>query len=196
MKDIIFKFRNKIVEIFGNIKINKYPLWVWYKPYGYKVRGEQVRQLLTVCKPGDVLLRGYNGYLSSQLIGEWSHIGLILNDTQVIHSLSEGVIVDDILNFFRTDRIIVLRPKLNKKELANILKEATQYIGRDYDFGFSLKTPNELYCTELLFKIFKKVHDKLGIYISENTYVGFIKLDIIEPVDFLTFKGFSKIMEI
>jgi len=128
---------NGIIKIFGDIKVFKWPLFMVYDPGSYKVKGYQARQVLDIIQPGDILLRGYDNYLDGFFIpGKFSHAGLYVGEVtdkdfrkvskynnelfhtgkqMVVHAMAEGVFIEDILDFCRTDRMIILRfPKMLK----------------------------------------------------------------------------------
>jgi hypothetical protein len=123
--------RDRLLTIFGDIKVFKHPLFLVYDPGGYRVRGRDLRCLVDLLQPGDVLVRGFSAYLDGKLIpGHFSHAALYLGKTVpadlelvppaargrfvageqvVIHAVAEGVLMEDILDFGRCDRIAVLR---------------------------------------------------------------------------------------
>lgn len=71
---------------FGDLKVfngfwNPFKPWtvVAVDPGGYEVRGEDVRAVMRRLEPGDLLVRGYHGYLDGKVIpGYFSHVGLYL----------------------------------------------------------------------------------------------------------------------
>lgn len=128
----------KVLTIFGDIKVYKWPMFIIYAPRGYAVRGIDCREAITEAQPGDLLLRGYVDYLDGYFIpGFFSHAGTYVGnlttddlveaegiDAQalfepgpqmVIHAKAEGVLCEDLLDFCRTDRMAILRlPKTVK----------------------------------------------------------------------------------
>jgi hypothetical protein len=103
-----------------------------YDPGGYKVKGPDARALIGQAQPGDVLVRGFDNYLDGKFIpGYFSHAALYLGETRdedkamykterplrvfrtgsqtVIHAIAEGVLMEDLLDFCRCDRILLLR---------------------------------------------------------------------------------------
>lgn len=129
----------RLLTIFGDILVYKWPLFLLYNPAGYRVKGEEIRNLLDRIRPGDILVRGYDNYLDGRIIpGYFSHVGLYLGDVtpadiddlasaakgkrlpggtprvtpgrgMVIHALAEGVLTEDVINFCRCDYMAVLR---------------------------------------------------------------------------------------
>jgi hypothetical protein len=125
------RLRDRLLTVFGDLKVYKHPLFLVYDPGGYQVRGGDLRSLLDHLQPGDVLVRGFTAYLDGKLIpGYFSHAALYLGrvgpedrplvpegargrfqtgEQMVIHAIAEGVLMEDILDFGRCDRLVVLR---------------------------------------------------------------------------------------
>ncbi len=123
--------RDRLLTVFGDIKVFRHPLWIVYDPGGYRVKGRDMRALLDLLKPGDILVRGFTAYLDGKVIpGYFSHAGLYLGETTpadlahvpekardrfvtgkqvMIHAIAEGVLMEDVLDFGRCDRLAVLR---------------------------------------------------------------------------------------
>jgi len=138
-----------LIEATGHIYLHKYPMWLIYRPDIHRVRGEDVRKVLDVVEPGDILLRRFDQYLNTIFTpGFWGHAGLFVGGNNVVHSISQGCTQEDILNFCRADAVCVLRlvgdPIPNVCEIAKAL--ADKHVPYDYDF----QADNEaFYCTEL-----------------------------------------------
>jgi uncharacterized protein YycO len=144
----------RILTIFGDIKIFKWPFFLIYQPKGYKIRGEIVQHILSVIEEGDILLRGYDDYLDGKFIpSKFSHAGFYYGNNTVIHSIAEGAKIEHLIDFCRCDRIAVLRVlNRTKKDIQLAKDKAVAYLGTKYDFEFRLKN-NKLYCSELVAKI-------------------------------------------
>jgi hypothetical protein len=122
----------RTLKIFGDIKVYPFPMWLLYDPGSYRLRGEDVRDVITLAQPGDILLRGYVRYLDGYFIpGIFSHAGLFLGPVgegdratvvstggsrrfragaqMVAHSMAEGVFLEDVLTFCRCDYMVILR---------------------------------------------------------------------------------------
>ena len=71
-EDTIMKLSGKVyngfVKVFGDIKVFKFPLFAVYDPGGYKVKGEDIREVIQKLRPGDILIRGYENYLDGYFI--------------------------------------------------------------------------------------------------------------------------------
>lgn len=123
---------NAFLKIFGDIKIFKWPMFIVYDPRGYQVKGDDVREVINLAQPGDILVRGFGKYLDGLFIpGYFSHTGLYLGEVLpehvkfvesgkgkalfrsgeqiVAHAMAEGVFMEDLINFCRCDRMLILR---------------------------------------------------------------------------------------
>ena len=56
-----------LVKFTGDCYLHPKPLFITYKPHHHKVSGTEVREILNTMKPGDILLRRYDGYLNTIL---------------------------------------------------------------------------------------------------------------------------------
>lgn len=121
----------------------------------YRIKGPDMREILNVLKPGDVLLRTYIHYVGSKMVpGYWSHAAVYVGDDKVIHMLGAGITEEDILTFMRCDAIKILRFK-DPSKVEEAIQKAKEYLskGSDYDFGF-IQGDENLYCSELIFMIY------------------------------------------
>jgi len=138
------------LTIFGDIKIFRWPFFLIYTPLGYLVKGEQTRELFEILQPGDVVMRAYNNYLDGYFIpiGEsrCSHSGVYDGKNKIYHSVAEGLEHDDIIEFCRTDRIMVLRPA---KDQEWALEHARKCKAADIPYDFDFKPDaGKYYCHE------------------------------------------------
>lgn len=156
---LLYKLQKCVFSFIGNIKWGgiAHPFWFTINATGYKLKGEHYRKLSKKLKPGDIVIRRFEGYVDKWLIpGFWNHAGIYIGDDekrpeQVIHAVSEGVIQEDILNFMRTDHMLVLRLISKKgKATQKAIETAKSIVGKPYDFGFDFKDTNRFSCTELV----------------------------------------------
>lgn len=122
----------RILTVFGDLKVFPHPMFLVYDPKSYAVRAEEIRFLLDCIEPGDILVRGYRNYLDGYFIpGFFTHVGLYVGDideadrdvvenadglsafrpgtARVVHAMAEGVFMEDLLQFVRCDSLAVLR---------------------------------------------------------------------------------------
>jgi len=157
MRDTIkFKLQKYIFRFIGDIKWAGilHPFWFTINAVTFGLKGKHYRDLEQLIQPGDILIRRFEGYIDKWLIpGWWNHAGMYVGeiddkDHKVVHAISDGVIVDDLIDFMRTDHMIVLRAPEGKQEEA--LLRAKSAIGKQYDFAFNFKETLRFSCTELI----------------------------------------------
>ncbi len=214
------KIFNKIyiwfVTILGNIKVYKFPMFILYDPGSYLVNGDDIRKVIKLIQPGDILVRGYINYLDGYIIpGFFSHAGLYLGevkesnsqglnedqlkdfkagDQMIVHAMAKGVFMDDIINFCRCDYMAILRrnPEIETKSdkqftFKNVFEKAIGYLGEAYDFAFDFTDFHQLSCTELVYACYINILPTYGVEI-ETRRVMLIKKRIIIPDDYVNSK--------
>jgi len=211
------KMRNAALKVFGDIKVFKYPLFILYDPGSYLLKGEDMRQVINSIQPGDIIIRGYKNYLDGYFIpGFFSHVGLFLGpisqldinnhadestkslikvgDQMVIHSMAEGVFMEDVLNFCRCDYMAILRRKPAAEDLTianlnwdEVKKIALSQLGKPYDFEFNFSDYNNLSCTEFVYVCYENIMHFYGIQPKKRT-VMLITKEMIIPDDFINNK--------
>ena len=138
-----------LIEATGHIYLHKYPMFIIYKPDIHKVRGKDVRGILESIIPGDILLRRFDQYINTMFTpGFFSHAGIYVGNNNVVHSVSQGCVKEDILNFCRADSVCILRSKDLDPEATNKAKMIAD-LNVPYDYEFS-STNESYYCTELV----------------------------------------------
>lgn len=156
---LVSKIKKGFLNFVGNSYVYPKPMFYHYKPDIHKVKGFEIRQVLDILQPGDVLLRRYDGYLNSVFTpGFWSHAGLFAGNGKVIHAVGVGVVEEDILDFCRTDSVAVGRMKkgdpIKAVEIAQQMVE--DKIGYDYEFKDENGT---VYCTEMVNICYQETFD-------------------------------------
>lgn len=179
--DIIYK---KILRIMGEIKLYKYPIFVIYDPYEYKVNGNDWKEFVEFLKPGDIVLRAYDHYLIGDIIpGRYSHAGLYIGDNTIIHAVGNGISKIHIFDFAKCDGLAIIRPTVSSKVITRAIIYAKNQIGKNYDFYFNFEDETSYSCTELIYWCYK---DAINIKPIEFTkFFGLIKHLIIAPDSFL-----------
>jgi|GEM_PF-1481346 len=94
-------------------------------------------------------------YITPDSTGELRSIMEAIGEGVVLHNLYESIGASDYLS--------VLRPKFEKKDIAQAIEIAFQYWGRDYDFNFDFLSDNELVCSELVYKCYETDKNKEGL---------------------------------
>ncbi len=134
------------------------PFWFVWGPKTFALKGKHYRQVAAVVKPGDILIRRFEGYVDKWLIpGYWNHAGIYVGNGQVVHAVSEGVIETDLIDFMRTDHLIVLRAERITRPWAIRRAKKAKAEGGEYDFAFRFRSysaserrvPKRFSCTKL-----------------------------------------------
>jgi len=171
-----YKIKTAIIKWFGNIQIFPYPSFIMFGHTAYEMKGEDVRDVLNIIKPGDIVLRRYNHYVSGLMIpGHFTHAAIYMGDGKIVHMLGDGIDKQDILTFCRCDQVAIIR--CNDEQINKIaIKKSASYFkqGIKYDFDFDFSDGKEFSCTEFINDIFN--HPKMDR----------IKENYIMPDDFLT----------
>lgn len=150
---MIYKIQSKLLEILGDIRWfgAKSPLWFAYRVKSYRLRGEHYRTIKSLIQTGDILVRAFDSYIDQWFIpGRWNHGAIYIggDKEQVVHSMSEGVLIEDILNFMRTDHMAIFRPPSDMIEEG--IKRAKSIVGAEYDFNFDFDDHRRFSCTEVV----------------------------------------------
>jgi len=207
--------RNKFLSFFGDLKVFKYPMFLLYDPGSYKVKGDEIRTVIETVQPGDILIRGYGNYLDGYFIpGFFSHAGLYVGETNksdmdsvenpsrekfyvgkqvAIHSMAEGVFMEDIINFCKCDYLVIVRRSPRTEGTIDFAKnfrdvvypKSLKNLGKGYDFKFDFANYHTLSCTELVYSCCDEFISKYNVRIKKRT-VLFSKRDMIIPDDFIT----------
>lgn len=126
------------------------------------VREHQIRQVLEMVQPGDIIGRGFDAYLDRLLIPSTygiTHTGFVRTIEHMTHAVAEGVVPIGIIDFIKdADRIVLLRPRWASDELrweaideatilCDLFEEGRSQRTVEYDFLFNDDT--KFYCHEL-----------------------------------------------
>ena len=171
-----YKVKKLILQIFKN------PFFVVWGPTSYKLKGEDVRKIIDIIQPGDILLRRYDSYISGLMIpGYFTHAALYTNKNKITHMVGTGIGQEDILTFTRCDNLCLIRcnnQERVKKALEYAELKLKENVAYDYDFDFSDAT--NMSCTEF-------VCNAYSVLQSEN---------IIEPDELLALPNIDTDFEI
>lgn len=156
MTKLRYRIQKALFSFIGDIRWHGFlhPLWFTINAKTFMIKGKHYRELESLIKPGDIVIRRFEGYLDKVLIPGWfNHAGIYVGkidgqDNKVVHAISDGVVVDDLIDFMRTDHMVVLRAP--EKYCDEAIKRAKTVIGRDYDFAFEFGDSLRFSCTELV----------------------------------------------
>lgn len=182
-----------ILSAIFNTKYSKYPMFLQYVDCTHRVTGADYYKVRELLKPGDIILRGHDNYLSKFLVpGEYSHSGIYKGNDVVIHSTVEnGVHESNLVDFMRCDRFMALRPSLCQNL---IIENAQKYIGKKYDNELE-DNDDEYYCHEFVASVLKDCSFEIN-KIHASTLFGLISKDIYCAQSFLNNIIFNKVVEI
>lgn len=77
------RFIDAFIRVFGDLKFFKVPPVIVWDPSSFRVKGKHTREVMERVEPGDVLVRGYRGYVDGWFIpGYFSHAGLYLGKVE------------------------------------------------------------------------------------------------------------------
>jgi hypothetical protein len=149
--EILNNVKKFVISWFVDIRFYNFGLILWGDS-AYRIKGPQIRQVLNLLQPGDILLRKYDHYLGSVLIkGFWSHAAVYTGNNEVVHMLNNGIVTEDILTFICTDHIMILRHK-DKYMAGRICSRAKDFSDDKIEYDYDLDTNNNsrMYCTEFV----------------------------------------------
>jgi len=180
-----------LIEASGHLYLHKYPMFVVYRPDIHRVRGHDVRRVLNAIELGDILLRRFDQYLNTIFTpGFWGHAGAYVGNNNVVHSVSQGCICEDILNFCRADAVCILRSKnLYPEAVAQAQLMAAMNV--PYDYGFS--SINETYyCTETVDMVHNHMFTEDYTTVAGNSILtpdGIFNSSAVERILTINYKG-------
>ena len=140
---------------------------------------EQFRQLL---RPGDVIATRKEYALTNYFLpGYWPHVAVYLGNVEqtellgiarqpsflqhqlpgsvdateqsfVLESMKDGVLVRSLASPFASDSISILRPQMELPVIGQSLVRGLEHAGKSYDFSFDFSRSDQLVCTEVVYR--------------------------------------------
>jgi hypothetical protein len=176
---LFYKIKKAVIQWFGNILIYPYPFFINFGHTAYKMKGEDVRDVLNTIQPGDILLRRYNNYISGLMIpGYYTHSAIYMGNNKIIHMLGDGIEKQDILTFCRCDSVVIIHCNEEQISKGAIKKARDLYIeGVEYDFGFDFSDKTRHSCTEAVSYFYNdpKMDKKKDNYIMPDDFLSIDK---------------------
>jgi len=177
-----YKKWSRLLDIIGDIKLFKYPMFIAYDPSKLGMDGSRIQEATEILQPGDIVLRGYDFYLDSHFIdGDYSHGSICTGKNEITHAVSPKVCTIHPIDFMECDRICILRPK-DKSLAKDAVDKANGFIGTPYDFGFDTGDSEEVYCFELVSRCYDKI--KFERYNIKKIF-GLVKRNVYLAKSFL-----------
>jgi len=152
--------------------------------------------IFSLIKPGDIIIRKGNGPLSAHIMSntqeEYSHCGIIVkegDEWKVIHTIGgtssdddiDGVQLLDLPEFVKhgaDSMLFICRPVFADSLDTRIPPLAYKYLEDriPFDHAFSMYTPEKLYCSELLYYIFKEVNNGQNVFEVRKQHNSYLLL--------------------
>jgi uncharacterized protein YycO len=163
------------------------------------INEQQISELKSVLKPGDIILCGNNG--------SFIHSILYLGNDVIVHALATkgegktftGTIKETLSEYlFRAhrDKFVVLRYKnLDPNELTKVFDYASKQVGKSYDSLFLMNSDTRFYCTELVYQSLMQMNNPPRM-IPHKASMGWQLItneDFMDSPDFETIWTFNKI---
>ncbi len=179
----IFEFYKKLLTNFGDIYC------AFEKP---KVKAKQIRDASSKVQTGDIICRGYTWYLDGIFIpGQYTHSGIVGSFNTIYHSIAEGVVKDDIIDFIKdTDSFIILKPQYKSDLFSDeAINKAEELFKAKTKYDFLFKDDNDsVYCHEFTtyclnaanIKVKKTLIKKL--FLSKEVYLAQNIIDVCDVV--------------
>jgi hypothetical protein len=145
-------------------------------------------------KDGDIIIRKGDGPLSYHLMRNskenYTHCGIIFNDNdklRVIHSVGGEISKDEIdgIQTMDLDKFIehsadstlyICRPVFMDSAGYKIVERAKEYLALSvpFDHRFNLLDKEKLYCSELLYHIFKDINNGKNLFIIHKKHKSYM----------------------
>lgn len=122
-----------------------------------RVTSEVITIIEDHLKPGDVIVTRHDDAMSNLFLpGFWPHSALWLGaeDGDILEAKKDGVLMRGIEETLQVDAFVVIRPKLQKREIEIALDRASEHAGKLYDFVFDFRTTDRLVCTEVIYRTY------------------------------------------
>lgn len=161
LREASYYLRSLTLDFFGNV-------WFDRKPeIGHLT---EFAELLT---PGDVVVVRPERKASTVFLpGWWTHAALFHggpeglapfglpwpeqaeSDLVTMEALAAGVVLNPLVRTLQVDHAVLLRPRLDDTQRAEVLRDAFAHLGKPYDFEFDFTRSDRLVCTELIYRSF------------------------------------------
>ena len=168
MSNIFKKIKKGALVFSGHLYFHNRPMWIVYRPDHDRVTGDDMWKIIECLEPCDMLLRKYDRYLNTLLEralpkikggewGFWGHAGFFAGDHAVLHSVEEGCVRTNILDFIQADAVAVRRvPGLTKEDKDYYIERAWDKVEDKTPYDYDFKRGNiGIYCSEYYDTIFE-----------------------------------------
>ncbi len=159
-----------------------------------KVRPSIPDSIYDKLQDGDIVMRKGDGPLSYHLMNstkeEYTHCGIIYKGEEkwrVIHSMGgeiskeevDGVQTMDLDKFIQysaDSMLYICRPVFIDSAGTKVVERANHYLDLQvpFDHSFSLLTKEKLYCSELLYHVFKDVNEGKNLFVVQKKHKSYM----------------------
>lgn len=136
-----------------------------------RVAPEVVASMARFLQPGDIIVTRHDHALSNVFLpGFWPHAAFFIGSPEdrravglpdagqsecpVLEAKKDGVRFRPLSETLSVDCFVVLRPRLEPPDLAEVLTRALGHEGKLYDFLFDFRWADRLACTEVIYRSF------------------------------------------
>jgi len=105
-------------------------------------------------------------YVTSITRGDQGH------PPRILEAISAGVSFTSLEYTGSADSIGVIRPRLSRRDKAQVILRAFHYSGRPYDFNFDFETDAALVCSELIYKVYEPGNGMVGMRFPLTEVMG------------------------
>jgi hypothetical protein len=171
-----------LFESFGNDLSEMTQPLVKQAGAGKRISSDMREQLIALAQPGDVFVTRHDDAMTNLFLpGFWPHAALFIgtdrdrekigvepsrpaHQSQVgqVHFLEakkDGVLFRPDIDTLAVDACVILRPRLEKKNLVQALNRALTHGGKLYDFVFDFSSADRLVCSELIYRAYDGTED-------------------------------------
>jgi len=146
-----------------------------------RVTPDIIETLKSKLQPGDVFITRHDDAMSNLFLpGFWPHAALYIGspeerdkrgvadvsdgykhstaaDINILEAKKDGVLLRPIEETLQVDAFVVLRPKLDERQINAALSKGLSHAGKLYDFIFNFATSDRLVCTEVIYRAYHGV---------------------------------------
>ena len=118
--------------------------------------GDTLENVMSVLRPGDVILTYRRGLVARLIPGYWSHAALYIGEGRIIHAVYPEVTGSHVASLIvGNDNLLIVRPRFATPgtRMAAIV-EMRRFVGKPYDLGFG-PGRDAFYCSEAVATAYK-----------------------------------------
>ena len=163
--------------------------------------------VFALLRPGDIVIRKGNGPLSAHLMNntkeDYTHCGILVNEEgtwKVIHTIGgtsseesiDGMqtqLLSEFVSHAADSMLFICRPVFADSIEILVPKLAYEYLDQKipFDHRFSMYTTEKLFCSELLYYIFKEVNDGKNVFEVKKQHKSYMLMfsTFFDPEKFL-----------